>query len=162
MDLARTMISPRSWLAVVLCALLAGAACGSTLRVPPSGPQPETARQVIVDYPPPPARVERVPPDPGEACFWIDGHWEWRGRAWEWESGNWFVPPPGCHYASPRLAWIDTARGGTLYFTPPGWYPSDMDEVERSKGKAACKPPVVCRAGAEAESPPAQPSADGG
>ena len=144
---------------LVFFALLGVAACGSTLRVPTPGAHSETARQVIVEYPPPPARVERVPADPGEACVWVDGHWEWRGRAWEWESGNWFVPPPGCHYASPRLAWIDTAQGGTLYFTPPGWYPS---EVEPGAAKPACKPPVVCSAGAEGQSLSEPQLGDGG
>jgi hypothetical protein len=159
--LAGTLTLLRSSSILFFCALLAAAACGSSLRIPPAGPHSETARQVIVDYPPPPARVERVPPDPGETCVWIDGHWEWRGRAWEWESGNWFVPPPGCHYAPPRLAWIDTARGGTLYFTPPGWYPSDIDEVEPSTSKAACKPPVVCR-GENEDPPQIEPAIDGG
>ncbi len=151
---------PRSSFALTLVALLFALACGSSLRIPPSGPHPENARQLIVDYPPPPARVERVPPDPGETCVWVDGHWDWRGRQWEWEAGNWFVPPPGCHYASPRLAWIDTARGGTLYFTPPGWFPAEAQEPSTSKN--ACKPPLVCGTGSERESTAMTPSADGG
>jgi hypothetical protein len=162
MALAGILSVLRSSLGRIFYVLLLAAACGSTLRIPPSGPHPETARQVIVDYPPPPARVERVPPDPGETCVWVDGHWEWRGRQWEWMTGDWVVPPPGCHYAPPRLSWIDTARGGTLYFTPPGWYPSAADEVEQSASKTACKPPVLCRAPAAGESEPAQSSVDGG
>ena len=61
MVLAGTLTLLRSSSILVSCALLAGAACGSSLRIPPSGPHPETARQIIVDYPPPPARVH-----PGE------------------------------------------------------------------------------------------------
>jgi hypothetical protein len=121
--------------------LLVGLAfCGATLRTPPLGPHAENAQQVEVDYPPPAARVEHVPPDPGGECVWVDGNWEWRGRQWDWRSGNWYVPPAGCHYASARLAWIDSARGGALYFTPPNWYPSEDIPAKNAK---PCKP-VAC------------------
>jgi hypothetical protein len=144
-----------------LFAPLLAFACGSTLRTPPAGQHPENARQVVVEYPPPPARVERVPADPGDACVWVDGYWEWLGRRWEWQIGNWVVPPPGCQYAAPRLAWIDSARGGVLYFTPPGWYANEGDEAERSARKVACKP-VICTAPKNGESAGDERSGDGG
>lgn len=125
--------------------LLGLAFCGSTLKTPPLGPHADYAKQLEVDYPPPPARVEHVPTAPREDCVWVDGYWEWRGRQWDWESGNWYVAPPGCHYASARLSWIDSARGGALYFTPPSWYPDDA--VQAKNAKAACKPVACARSG---------------
>jgi len=136
--------------------LLGLAFCGSTLKTAPLGPHAEYAQQHEVDYPPPPAKVELVPPAPGEQCVWVDGNWEWRGRQWDWQSGKWVVPPPGCHYAAARLSWIDSARGGTLYFTPPNWYPDE--KVEQSKAKTACKP-VPCSASGASEG---QGAVDGG
>jgi hypothetical protein len=84
-----------------------------------TGPQPENAPQVQVQFPPPPAKVEILPDDPGEPCVWVDGHYNWVGRRWQWESGGWFIVPEGCYLAEARLAWAP--EGSTLYYTPPSF-----------------------------------------
>jgi len=59
--------------------------------------------------------------------------------------------PDACHYAPPRLEWVDTAEG-TLYFTPPRWYRTDLDAKERARGAGSCKA-VAC-------APPSAPPAE--
>jgi hypothetical protein len=120
-------------------------ACSSSLRTPLLGPHADDAPQVAVEYPPPPARVERLPVDPGAPCVWVDGYWDWVGRRWEWRAGYWATPPEACHYSAPRLQWVDTAEG-TLYFTLPRWYRTDVVEKERVKSSASCKV-VACTTG---------------
>lgn len=75
---------------------------------------------MLVEYPPPPAHVEAVPVDPGKPCVWVDGHYEWLGRRWQWQPGDWYIVAEGCHRAGPRLAWAP--EGGALYYTPPAFY----------------------------------------
>jgi hypothetical protein len=104
-----------SLLALGLCA-----ACGASVRNAPRGPQPDNAAATLVQFPPPPAKVEILPEDPGEPCLWVDGHYNWVGRRWQWEAGGWFVVPEGCHLAEARLVWAP--EGSTLYYTPPGFY----------------------------------------
>lgn len=75
-------------------------ACGpSRLPAPPFVAQP-TSALVEVPYPPPPARPEFVPDDPGvPGAVWIDGEWTWQGQRWSWKRGRWVVPPKGASYA---------------------------------------------------------------
>ena len=102
-------------LALGLCA-----ACGASVRSAPRGPQPDNAAATLVQFPPPPAKVEILPEDPGEPCLWVDGHYNWVGRRWQWEAGGWFIVPEGCHLAEARLVWAP--EGSTLYYTPAGFY----------------------------------------
>jgi hypothetical protein len=79
--------------AAVLCA-----ACSTTLPVPPGGPVPGSAFTAEVPYPPPAARVEVVPARQREGTLWIDGQWDWDGKAWAWVSGAWVEPPEGAYF----------------------------------------------------------------
>ena len=105
--------------------------------------RPEAARPVAeefveVDYPPPPAQIEER--DEGLAgrpeCRWLDGHYEWRGKRWQWLPGSWVVAPSGCHYAPSLTRW-SRPPGPRLYYTPPRWY--------RTDGITACPPPTQCQ-----------------
>jgi hypothetical protein len=110
--------------------------CSSALRTVPFGPPSNAANGgtggsgasgnlVPVDLAPPPAKIESIPLDPGEPCGWLDGHWEYRARTWEWTAGDWVVPPDGCHYSPPQTVWVATTGLGQLFYIPGQWYPSD-------------------------------------
>ena len=103
--------------------------CGSELRTVPTGPHPGNAVPMIVDYPPPPAQQELIEKQPPSPCAWEDGHWSWLGRRWNWEPGRWVVPPDGCYYAPPFMAWIPSEEKGELYYLQPRWYPNDADTL---------------------------------
>ena len=112
------------------------AACSSGLRTAKVGEHPAVREQIEIREPPPPAKVEAVPPDPGERCVWLDGQWELVGRGWKWTPGGWHIPPPGCSYAPPLLVWAESGERGQLYHTPGRWYPDD--------GTAPCPEPARC------------------
>ena len=118
------------------------AACGASTRLVPAGPHPPHLQEfVTVAYPPPPAEIEEIPPareDP--SCAWMDGHYQWDGRRWGWEAGRWVVPPAGCYYALPVVAW-SKAGEERLYYTPPRWYRNDAGSLtERTAGCATPRP----------------------
>ena len=106
------------------CALLT-AACGGALRTVPTGTRGAAASPTVVESPPPPARVETVPPDPGEPCAWLDGRWEWTGRTWEWAPGAWVVAEHECRYAPPEATWVAAGERGLLFYLPGRWYRGD-------------------------------------
>jgi hypothetical protein len=100
--------------------------CSGGLNTVPEGARSEasTPHALIVATPPPPAKVERVPTDPGGACAWQDGQWLWLGARWQWQPGAWVIPPPGCHYAPPSMAWVQGAQRDELYYMNGGWFPA--------------------------------------
>ena len=61
-----------------------------------------TSALARVPYPPPPARVESVPPRPSTKATWIDGEWTWRGKRWLWVRGRWVEPPKGAVFHYPH------------------------------------------------------------
>ncbi len=125
-----------------LVGLVAVTACSGGLRVPPSGPQPPNVVPIVVDYPPPPAQIERIEQDPGKPCVWVDGSYVWLGRRWEWTPGQWVAPRVGCYYRGGALVWAPTTQApGTLYYFPPKWY------TERANGITECPPAERCRPG---------------
>jgi len=117
-------------------------ACSSSLPTPPRGPHPVDAAQFdSVEYPPPPAKAELVPPAPeADGCVWLDGHWEWVGRRWQWTRGEWIIPPPGCYFAPPNMYWV----GSNLSYLRPHWYPENADELPPEKARSACAKPTPC------------------
>lgn len=122
---------------------LALAGCGASTPLVATGPHPPHVQEfVAVLYPPPPAQVEELPdaaPAPG--CAWVDGHYGWEGRRWEWQPGRWVRPVDGCYYAPPVVAW-SKAGGERLYFTPPRWYKDDASEL--GEAHAFCSEPPGC------------------
>lgn len=121
--------------------VLLAVACGAQHAEAPRGAHPQHDA-VVVPYPPPPAKVEEVPPQPNAACVWTDGYWEFTDR-WEWQVGEWVVPQPHC-----RLAPVELRRdGGQLWHARPRWYP---DNVTLLGPESACPRPRACpRAPAE-------------
>lgn len=107
--------------------------CGRT----PAPTRPVAEEFLEVDYPPPPAQIEEMAEElPGRPeCEWLDGHYVFRGRRWQWVAGQWIVPPADCSYEPPRVSW-SSGKSPRLYYTPPRWY--------RTDGKTACQAPLPC------------------
>jgi len=72
-----------------------------------------------VPAPPPPARVEIVPPKPHGSVAWVDGAWLWEGSRWRWTPGGWFAVPRGVRYADWRAR---RREDGTLLYANPQWF----------------------------------------
>ena len=114
-------------------------ACGS----PAPAARPVGSEFIEVEYPPPPARIEELTEKlPGRPdCTWIDGHYAWLGRRWEWVPGLWVVPPPSCARAPATLTWM-RRDPPQLYYTPPYWYPTDATSPVKAR---TCPPPIPCQ-----------------
>ncbi len=109
-------------------------ACGmSRLPAPPYSKQ-VTSAYGEVPYPPPPARVEFVPPIPQRGAVWIDGEWTWEGKRWAWKRGRWVTPPAGATF-SPWTATRDAT--GVLYFAEGTW--------RDAAGREVAAPPVLAQ-----------------
>ena len=117
-----------------LLALVSG--CSSTLPTAELGPHPKDG-YVVVEYPPPPAKIEDPGPPPDEDCVWLDGYWHYAGRSWEWRAGEWVRPPPVCRLAPPQIAWEEQE----LRYRPPRFYPEGQALVNAD---SACPFPPRC------------------
>jgi hypothetical protein len=117
--------------ALALSIVLAG--CSKT----PAPARPVAEEFVEVGFPPPPAEVEEREAELAgrPECTFVDGHHEWRGKRWQWQRGEWVVPPAGCSYALGLLMW-SRPPNPRLYYTPPRWYPAS--------GKGRCDAPTSC------------------
>jgi hypothetical protein len=122
------------WYAPASLAILA--ACVGRLPHPPYAKQP-TAALEVVGYPPPPARVEFVPLDPGRGAVWIDGEWAWQGRRWAWRIGRWVAPPPGGRY-SPWT--VVRGEDGTTYYAPGAWRDAHGASLAEPAALVAARP----------------------
>ena len=101
-------------------------ACGaSRLPAPPYVGHPTEALQQVA-FPPPPARVEYVPPAPKSDAAWIDGEWTWQGARWAWKRGRWVVPPASAAY-SPWTSNRD--RTGVFYVAEGRWRDKQLREL---------------------------------
>lgn len=134
-------MTPQALRPLLALALLSGA-CSSSLPAPPRGAHPANAAMVdVVEYPPPPAQSEVVPPAPDNPrCVWLDGHWDWLGGRWQWIRGAWIVAPDGCFFAPPSLYWL----GSGLSFLRPHWYPNNAEDLPPDKARSACGKPSPC------------------
>jgi len=119
--------------ALVLGATLLAMACAPRIPVPPTGPHQDDT-PVLVPYPPPPARVEAVPPQPAPDAVWIDGHWQWTAGGYAWQGGRWDQPRPGAHYAPATMV---RRRNGELFYYVGSWQggapPPAQDEANPSQ-----------------------------
>ena len=106
---------------------------------------------IEVPFPPPPARVETVPPRKTASEVWVDGQWEWDGRAWKWRDGAWTTPPPNAYFTR----WSTKRRGdGQLLFARAEWRdragrPLNVD----TKGQLCTAPAPPSSAAAEITKP---------
>lgn len=112
-------------------------ACSWRVPKPPTGPVPRDA-MVEVPYPPPPARVETVPPKAKELDVWIDGQWDWTGTRWKWSDGYWMTPPPNAYFTP----WKTERRAdGRLYFAAATWRAPDGRPLAIRTGVEPCPAP---------------------
>ena len=103
--------------AALVAALAWLSACSPSLPRAPGGPTPTTER-IEVPYPPPPARVETIPPKKAAGQVWLDGQWDWDGKAWTWHDGAWTTPPREAYFTP----WTTSRRAdGQLLFTRAQW-----------------------------------------
>jgi hypothetical protein len=113
-------------------------ACGAARLPAPPYTKQRTEALAPVTFPPPPARVEYIPPMPNAVAVWLDGEWTWQGGAWAWKRGRWVAPPANARYAP----WTSTRDSlGTLYVAEGQWRSPD--------GGALADPPplAVARTG---------------
>jgi len=114
-----------------LLALLVLGACGGGLPGPPTTPHTADDPAVVVPFPPPPARVEIIPPQPAtlEAAVWLDGEWQWRGSRWVWLPGRWEVPYPGARFAPATV--VRRADGALVWFSGVWHFPPERNAAAR-------------------------------
>lgn len=103
--------------------------CAASVPLPREGDH-EGDPRVIVGSPPPPPKVEIVPPAPGKARgeVWQSGAWTWRDERWEWEKGQWVTPPPGATFAPPVVIYLDDKRIAWIPGAWRGWPASRSNE----------------------------------
>jgi len=115
-----------------------GWACSGSLPHPTYVPQP-TSALTSVPIPPPPARVEAIPPKPSaKGAVWVDGEWSYRRGRWAWVLGRWVVPPPDAAF-SPWTVVRDA--DGDLFHAPGTW--------RDREGRAIDPPPALAVANAQ-------------
>ena len=116
----------RTALSVSCLSFVAGAlACSGSLPHPRYLAQPSSAL-TAVPMPPPPARVELVPPLPAKGAVWVDGEWVFRRGRWAWSLGQWVVPAPGTFF-SPWTA--VRSADGTLLLAPGVWRDANGEPI---------------------------------
>lgn len=129
-------------------------ACGSKRTPEPPFTGQPTSALVEVPYPPPPARVEILPPRPRADAVWIDGEWVWQGGTWAWRTGRWAVVPAGAAWAP----WTTVrSEAGILYAAEGRFRRPDGTEVPAPLVLAVGKPrggPVVTPEGEVLERTP--------
>jgi hypothetical protein len=105
--------------------LAVAAACGQSLPHPPYAPQATNAL-ARVEFPPPPGRIELIPPRPSQADAWVDGEWVPRHGRWYWLLGRWVKAPPGATY-SPWV--IVRTIDGDVYYAQGVWKGRNGDPI---------------------------------
>jgi WXXGXW repeat (2 copies) len=66
---------------------------------------------IYIGSAPPPLRIERRGPMPGEGYAWVDGYWAPNGGHYRWVAGRWDRPPyegavwSHAHYDHQRQGW---------------------------------------------------------
>jgi hypothetical protein len=89
------MQGKKTWL--LACALAAAGA----FSLNPGAAEARVAVQIYATAPPPPLRVEHVPP-PRHGYVWAPGYWRWQGHRYVWVGGHWIRGRHGYHYAPPH------------------------------------------------------------
>lgn len=128
-------------------------ACAADLPGPAVGEAPNSAF-VEVPAPPPPARIEFVPPQPSSNDIWIDGEWVWQSGRWAWRSGYWLVPPPEALFSPSTLRRTKT---GTLLLARGAWWDATGHEIESIRANTSAQAregPVVTPHGQLEEAAP--------
>jgi hypothetical protein len=108
--------------------LVLAASCGTPSLPGPPLAAHVTADLVAIDAPPPPARVEEIPPRPrGVEAVWLDGEWVLRGSRFRWRRGRWAERVPGLAFAP----WsVVRAEDGRLFMAPGKWIDAQGKTVD--------------------------------
>ena len=114
--------------------------CGGSAPHPPYAPQATNALTAI-DLPPPPGRVETIPPPAAGADAWVDGEWVLRHGRWYWLLGRWVAVPKGATFSP----WVAVrASDGTPFYAPSAWH-------DATTGAVLPAPPALALATASGE-----------
>jgi hypothetical protein len=107
-------------LSLLTVATVAAAVAACDVRPPPGqyGQTEPGQYSQTASVAPPPARVEVVPPAPGDRVTWVPGHWAWDGREYVWENGH-YVERPAARVAYEPGHWEQSPRGWTWV---PGYW----------------------------------------
>lgn len=105
----------------LVVALVAGlTACAPTALPTPLLGSHEGDELIVVPFPPPPARVEIIPPRPvDKRAVWLDGEWRFEAHRWRWQAGRWEVPQPNAVYAPATTVRLGD---GTLVWFAGTWH----------------------------------------
>lgn len=126
------------------------AGCSADVARPPSGPGGPSVL-IEVPYPPPPARVESIPPNDDVTKVWVDGQWLWQAKRWKWRNGEWVTPPPGAYFTP----WETTRKpDGKLFFARAMWRDASGRPLDVGKDPATCPAPEGPPAANVAEASP--------
>jgi hypothetical protein len=126
----------RLFFTVVAALLGMSSACSKPIPTPPTGPAVREPG-VEVPYPPPPGRVEVIPPAKRTDEVWVNGQWDWDGETWSWIEGSWRVPPQGSHFTP----WSAVRKNdGRLMFRSAAWRTADGQRIADPFGEAKCPP----------------------
>ena len=116
----------------ILGAVLAGGTALGALAQIPVPPLPGLDVRITTRRPPP-LRVERRSPRPGDGYLWVQGQWNWDGDRWDWVPGRWDRPAVAEAYWIPAR-YIRTSRG-TIY-EPGHWSNQQVvvtDDIRRNR-----------------------------
>jgi hypothetical protein len=92
---------------------------GQRLPEPPAAIGLADPREgICVDFPPPAAKAEEIPPAPSARAVWIDGEWKWRLGRWIWRPGGWNEAPAASAWSRARLV---REPNGALVWWPGRW-----------------------------------------
>ena len=106
---------------VIMGALIAGGVVAL-----PAVSHAQVSLSVNIGVPPPPPRVEVVPP-PRVGYVWAPGYWRWEGRRHVWVGGRWVRARPGEIWVAER--WVQEGRH--WHMEPGHWEKERRHERER-------------------------------
>lgn len=145
----RSRREPRLGALCVALVLALLPACSSSLPKPAGGKVP-LSDMIEVPYPPPPGRVETVPPQKTAGQVWIDGQWEWDGNGWKWREGAWSTPPPDAYFTP----WMTKRRAdGQLLFARAEWRDKAGRPLNVDTNGQLCSAPAPMASATEAPKP---------
>lgn len=96
------------WLAAAIGLTL----CATPVAVSEAHARVVVTERVVIRTPPPPLRREVIIASPGPRYAYVEGHWRWTGRDYDWVPGHWVERPRGRHgwvagrWVARRGAWV--------------------------------------------------------
>lgn len=106
---------------VIMGALIAGGVVAL-----PAVSHAQVSLNISIGVPPPPPRVEVVPP-PRVGYVWAPGYWRWEGKHHVWVGGRWVRARPGEIWVAER--WVQEGRH--WHMEPGHWEKEQRHDKER-------------------------------